>query len=83
MLMFKERRPAIRTLRGGRSRCCTKPVPSANARSTAGCRTETICTLASAPSSSLVRSAGERASGRGRRRGVGRAGIHREHLCLS
>jgi hypothetical protein len=36
MLMFKERRPAIRVLRGWAFRCCTNPALSASATSTAG-----------------------------------------------
>jgi hypothetical protein len=42
VLMMKERCPAIRTLRGGPSPCYKKPVLSASARSTAGCKAELI-----------------------------------------
>lgn len=49
MLMTKERRPRAEGCAAGRSAFFTKPVRSANARSTAGCRTGPIHTRAIAP----------------------------------
>jgi hypothetical protein len=42
MLMTKDRRPAIRTLRGWAISVLLEPAPSASARSTAGCKTVPI-----------------------------------------
>jgi hypothetical protein len=50
MLMFRERRPAIRTLRGRAISVLQEVGPSASARSTARCWTAPIRMLASAPS---------------------------------
>ncbi|MEH2506799.1 hypothetical protein V1290_005610 [Bradyrhizobium sp. AZCC 1578] len=55
MLMFKERRPTIRTLRGWAISVLQEPVQSANARSMVGCRTVSIRTPGSAASLLLVR----------------------------
>jgi hypothetical protein len=50
MLMTKECKPAIRTLRGWAISVCRRRAPSANASNTAGCRTAPIRMPASAPS---------------------------------
>jgi hypothetical protein len=42
MLLAKERRPALRTIAGWARPFCSRPAQSANARTTAGCRTAPI-----------------------------------------